>query len=473
MATLVERFARHLEDARLLARPGRAVVAVSGGPDSVALLDLLSSVASRRGIELIVAHADHGIQTESGSVAEWVRRLADRYGWPFALGELRLGSDVSETKARRARYAWLREVQAGHTARFLVTAHHRDDQLETIMLRVLRGSAPAGLAGMRARGPRGLVRPLLPFERAELAAHVAALGLMAHDDPANADPRHLRSWVRTRLLPLLVERLGPRVTGDVLRLGRYAARERRAWDRVLDVVPDLDLRLGAEGFDVARPVLAGYDKMLSVAILRAAARRAGWEISPGRAARLLPLAQGPSGRRVELGEGWVGEAAFDRLRVHRSRVTSAAPTVVHDQRGTVAFDTFQVSWEPSVAPGRLERRAWTTWVARPGWELRARRAGDRIRPLGGVGSRHVRRLLIEARVPRSQRAGYPVLARDETILWVPGICRGEGEVPTPGTPAVRVDVTSDGRVARAREAAASPGRVRGVGDTRSRGAVGS
>ena len=186
---LAERLRRHVTRARLFPKAGTAIVAVSGGADSVALLDLLHDLAPELGLTLVVAHADHGIQTGSGDVGKWVRRLAEQYGVPFELGELRLGPSATETTARRARYTWLADVRRRRRARYLVTAHHRDDQVETILLRVLRGSAPAGLAGIAARGRGGLVRPLLPFSRAELVAHVAARGLAHHDDPANRDPR--------------------------------------------------------------------------------------------------------------------------------------------------------------------------------------------------------------------------------------------------------------------------------------------
>ena len=148
------------------------MVAVSGGPDSVALLDLLHTLAPDLGLSLVVAHADHGIQADSGTVGQAVAALARRYGLPFELGELRLGSEASETAARRARYAWLAEVQRHRAARYLVTAHHSDDQVETIVLRLLRGSGPAGLAGMPARARGGLVRPLLPFTRRDLVVAV-------------------------------------------------------------------------------------------------------------------------------------------------------------------------------------------------------------------------------------------------------------------------------------------------------------
>src|SRR2546426_8348585 len=169
MTSLLSRLRHHLVRTRLLGEPGIALVAVSGGADSVALLDLLHTLAPELGLSLVVAHVDHGIRSDSGAVARAVRELAERYELPFEVGELSLGPDATETVARRARYAWLGEVQRRHGARYLVTAHHRDDQVETILLRLLKGSAPAGLAGIPARGRGGLVRPRLPLARAPRA----------------------------------------------------------------------------------------------------------------------------------------------------------------------------------------------------------------------------------------------------------------------------------------------------------------
>lgn len=441
MDLLLDRVRNHLTRTRLFGKPGGAVVAVSGGADSVALLDLMHAVAGEWGLSLTVAHADHGIQAVSRSVAQSVRALAERYGLPFELGELQLGSDASETVARRARYRWLREVQQRRAARYVVTAHHRDDQMETVLLRVLRGSGVAGLAGIPARGRAGLVRPLLPFSKAELVAHAAARGLSAHDDPANRDPRHARSWVRTTLLPLLSERFGARAGSDLLRLGRHAAWDRRAWDRALELVPDLSLRVGATGFDVAREALARYDATLAAALLGAAARRAGLVLGPTRALRLAAFAGKTSGRRMELPGGWTAEIAFERLRVFRDSAPAPEPMLASGDCGRAMFGDFVVNWEAAPAPQTLERAGWTTWIGTPGWELRSYQAGDRVKPLGGAGHRPVRRLLMEAQVPRGERRRYPVIARGETILWIPGICRSAADLPPPGTPAVRLHVT--------------------------------
>ena len=446
---LADRFRAHCETARLFPAPGTAVVAVSGGADSVALLNLLHGAAPALGLALVVAHADHGIRSDSRIVGLSVGDLATRYRLPFELGELGLGSGTTETVARRARYAWLRAVQARHHARYLVTAHHGDDQVETVLLRVLRGSAPAGLAGMPARARGGLVRPLLPFTHMELAAYAEERGLPVHDDPANRDPVHLRSWIRSTLLPMLVQRLGPRVRDDLRRVGRHAAAERRAWDRMLEVVPDLGLHVAPQGFDVARGVLARYDDEVAVALLRAAARRVGLVLGPRSARAVRALAARSSGRRLPLGGGWTAEVAFDRLQVRRATACAVQEVVGVGERGSAVFGDFQVSWRPEPAPAALQRTAWTTWVANAAWAVRPPRAGDRVAPLGGVGHRPLRRVLMDARVPRGERGRYPVVASGETILWVPGVCRSAAALPEPGTPAVRLDVIRNGESAEA------------------------
>ncbi|HKR56454.1 MAG TPA: tRNA lysidine(34) synthetase TilS, partial [Gemmatimonadales bacterium] len=240
MDSLSERFLAHVTSHRLFAKPGKALVAVSGGPDSLALLALLHDAREQLGLDLVVAHVDHGIQEASGQVAKSLRGYAEKWGIPFELGELHLGPDATETEAREARYAWLRDTRKRLNARYIVTAHHQDDQVETILLRVLRGSAPTGLAGIAAKSRGGLVRPLLPFSKAEIERLPTPDGFRPFQDPANRDPRHLRSWVRTTLLPLITDRLGDRARSDLLSLGRHASRDARAWSALPELLPELD-----------------------------------------------------------------------------------------------------------------------------------------------------------------------------------------------------------------------------------------
>lgn len=449
--SLLERFRMHLAESGLFPEPGSAVLAVSGGPDSVAMLDLLAALAPELGLSLLVAHADHGILPESGRVAEQVRALArTRYGLEAVVGTLSLGVGASETRARTARYGFLRRVQAERGARYVVTAHHADDQVETVLLRLLRGSAPAGLAGIPPRGPRGLVRPLLPFTRMELAGHSAALGVPIAVDPANRDPRHMRAWVRTTLWPVIVQRLGDQAAKALLAVATHASREVAGWDALLDSLPGLDVRASDGRFEVARGVLTGYHNALAGRVLRAAARRAGLRLAPNAASRLAHFAAAAaSGRRLMLGGEVLGEAAFDRLIVTRC-APGPTPHRLSGPSGEAAFGAYLMRWHPDRAPAEIERAAWTTWVRadRPGESggapltVRLPVPGDRLVPLGGVGHAKVTRLLMAAKVPRSERARYPVVAAGDEVLWIPGVCRGSDMIPEPGSEAVRFDVVA-------------------------------
>ena len=443
-ADLLDRFRRHLDSTGLFEQPGPALVAVSGGPDSRTLLELLVRVAERFGLTLLVGHVDHGIARDSGTWAAEVERVAERHGLPSASMRLSLGPGTSETAARHARYDALRALQRDHDARYLVTGHHADDQAETILFRVLRGSGVAGLAGMRARGPRGLRRPLLEFRRTELQAWLEETepGHTVVVDPSNVETRHERVWIRTRLLPIIRERF-PDVDHRLLATAHDATEHRSAWADVARLLPDLAFRVVEGGIEVARPTLRSYHKALSHVILRTVAREAGCVLGRRRAARVLAFAAGQSGRVMPLGDGWVAEIAFDRLRIHRppDRLTARPPGVVSwggAADGEASWDGWCITWGPAMAE-RVPREGWSTWVTLGEGVVRGARAGDRIRPLGGVGRREVRRLLMEGRVPRGERRTWPVLERDGDIVWVPGICRSTAALPRPGEPALRLD----------------------------------
>ena len=172
-----------------------------------------------------------------------MRALAGSYRLAFEEGRGRLGAAAGETAARAARYAWLETTRLRLGAALVLTAHHADDQVETVLMRALRGSGPAGLAGMASR--RGtLVRPLLPFRRDVLMRYVRARDLPVWSDPANQDPRHLRAWLRGDVLPLLRTAL-PEVDDALLAVGRHAARDRAAWNAALDLLAGPRFPVGA------------------------------------------------------------------------------------------------------------------------------------------------------------------------------------------------------------------------------------
>jgi tRNA(Ile)-lysidine synthetase-like protein len=176
--------------------PGKYIVAVSGGVDSVVLLNMLSNVPA---IQLVVAHFDHGIRDDSGEDAKLVEQMANEYELPFELGEAKLGPNASEAEARQARYAFLRQVREKYGARAIITAHHQDDVLETAILNLLRGTGRKGLTALANR--EDLVRPLLHISKTAIKKYAQQHNLAWREDSTNASDRYARNYIRNYIVP--------------------------------------------------------------------------------------------------------------------------------------------------------------------------------------------------------------------------------------------------------------------------------
>src|SRR5262245_13234208 len=218
--------------------PG-VVVAVSGGGDSVALLRVLHQLAMEFALQLAVAHLNHGVRGEEAEEdARSVAELAGRLDLPFDLGRWSpTRSAHFEAEARRARYAWLVEVAKAREASAVAVGHTRDDQAETILHRIVRGTGLRGLAGIPRRRPLAegvsLLRPFLGVARDEVRGYLAAIGQPYRDDASNDDTTRTRARIRHDLLPRLAREYNPGVAEALVRLGELASAAGRGLDRQL------------------------------------------------------------------------------------------------------------------------------------------------------------------------------------------------------------------------------------------------
>jgi len=176
--------------------PGKYILAVSGGVDSMTLLDLL---AKQKDLELVVAHFNHGIRVSSGHDEDFVRHKAKSYNLAFEPGHGNLGPLASETSARRARYNFLKRILEKHKADAIITAHHQDDLIETALINTLRGTGPKGLIAIASN--KGVLRPLLPYSKREILAYAKQQNLDWVEDETNEDTRYLRNYIRNQLMP--------------------------------------------------------------------------------------------------------------------------------------------------------------------------------------------------------------------------------------------------------------------------------
>ena len=222
----------------------RVVLAVSGGIDSMVLLDAAVRVARKR--IAFVATFNHGTGQAAADAVALVRQTALQHRLACVTGFAR-GQLIDEDGLRKARFAFLRSVADSLRAR-IATAHTLDDQVETVCMRILRDAGARGLAGMYA--PTDTLRPMLGVSRAQVRAYATAMGLRYVEDPSNASPRYFRNRVRNDLLPA-IERVRPGFADELLRIGRSAAQWREALENVVDTLDwqredDGSLSVGAD-----------------------------------------------------------------------------------------------------------------------------------------------------------------------------------------------------------------------------------
>lgn len=406
------------------------VAAFSGGPDSTALLLGLARLASHHRIRAIAAHLDHAMDPGSAARSREAARLASSLSVPFVTARrnvpaLRRAGESPEAAARRVRYGFLEEVRWETGSRFIATAHHQDDQAETVLLRLLFGSGVSGLSGVRpVHG--AIVRPLLSLPRAELARAVDAAGLSPVDDPTNRDLSAPRNRLRHGVLP----RLAAEDPARLARLAGKAARATEAVERRLAAV--LSPQEVPGGIAVSRRELEALPEPLLPFALAALHRKAGAPYPAGAAARAELLRQtAAGGAGCDCGGGWrwairgglfVLTRREERERVPHFTYTLKVPGELDIPELAVRVGLKRVAVEPWMFAGSSCRAGLSLPLADGDRvTVRNRRPGDRLHPLGASGSRRLKEVLVDRRIPRHQRERLPLLCVGERIAWVPGV----------------------------------------------------
>ena len=427
-----------------LPAPERSWVAFSGGVDSTVLLDAAARVlGGRAAARLAAVHVNHGLDPDADGWEDHCRAAAARLGVRFearrAVVRTTPGGGSLEAAARAARYGAIAEVVPPGEP--VLLAHHRDDQAETALLRILRGAGPAGMAGMRREaalcGLR-LVRPFLAVPRSELLAYAKARGLSWVEDPANAADAHDRNHVRHRVLPAVAERW----PGAAETLARLARRSEET-AALLDALGAADLARG-------RGSAPGALDAAAIAALpppRAANALRTWLVArhripppPRRWLRVLAeeVAAAGADRRPEAVRGGIWVRRY-RGELHTGRVRPP-PRLPESVR-------WRLDGAPLDLPhGRLAAvRATGEGLAAarlpPHVEVRFRRGGERCRPSARGVTKPLKRLMQELGVPPWERGGWPLLLAGDRIAAAPGLFVCDPFTARGGEPAWRVEWT--------------------------------
>jgi tRNA(Ile)-lysidine synthase len=452
---LERRVLRYIRMHNVLLEGERTVVGVSGGPDSAALLVLLSRLSPKLRLDITVVHFDHQLRGEEEVAGDldFVRSLASALSLPFVLGSGNVRDYAKEHRlsledaARRLRYEFLWEQAATVDAPAIAVGHTLNDQAETILLHLIRGAGLTGIAGMAARAPwpfgggPQLSRPLLGVRRDETERYCRELGVEPRIDSTNQLMASRRNQVRNEVLPLL-RRLNPRIEESLARFATAAAGDdlyldelaRHAFHRLAETA-GTTVRLSRRDLSLLPHALAARVIRLAFAQLTGTSA----DLEAAHVDTIIDSLNGPPGT-YSLAAGTV--ATLDSVSVTLSRGTLPGADRMSEVALSVPGRTTAGTWlidasiealpANSLTRNPLEAYLDADKIA-DNVTVRSRRPGDRLRPLGLGGEKKVQDILVDAKVPARERDGVPIVCAGDQIAWVVGHCIDERFALTAGT----------------------------------------
>jgi tRNA(Ile)-lysidine synthase len=455
MDPLLQQVQQTIQDYQMLDRGHTVLVAVSGGPDSMVLLHTLWQLREPLALKVFVAHLNHRMRASATQDAWFVETTARDLGILCICETIDVPTYQRQHKlspedaARRVRYAFLRATATRLGADRIAVGHTADDQAETVLLHLLRGSGLRGLCGIPpVREP--IIRPLIRVPRRDILDYLQTHRLPCREDPSNHQRRYTRNRLRLDLLPALQQHYNPRLvqalcTTAQLLVDDEAALQALARQRFLSArLPSAreQVRLGIDELTPLAPAL--QRRVLREALTEVLGSLQG--ITHTHIAAILTLLQASAGTKwLGLPQGVVVERRYEVLLIHRQapsaavdvdvplpipgacRVDALGVTIVSDllprDAAATPFPTGDVTWLDADRVGQEVR-------------VRTRRPGDRLQPLGSVYAKKLKTFLIDAKVPRAVRDRLPLVVTSAGIAWVGGVRPAEWAKVTPATRAI-------------------------------------
>ena len=453
-----------IDQHKLLARGDPVLVAVSGGPDSVALLHVLCDLRGELGLQLEVAHLHHGIRGEEAHTdARFVANMANDLGLPFHLKEINLpqmkskaGKGNLEGLARKERYRFFADVARERGIPKVATAHTQDDQAETFLMWMLRGAGRKGLGGIspiRLLGAAdeipssrlAIIRPLLDVPKAEILEFLKKKRITYRLDRSNQDPAFLRNWIRLNLIPQLKERIDQNLPSRLAQQAELIRDE----ESFLEGLGQAELNKLRTSQGIDRHAFLTQERAMQRKILRLWVRENRGHLrglDSDHVEQMTRLAaQGPPQGRLSIPGGWEMVKEYDTLRLTRRFSNSKRLCYSYELRIGTELNIHEAGFTiesrqllppfPKLPDNFMEALFDLVYLPTP-LTVRNFRHGDRFQPLGMTGHKKVKELFIEKKVPLSLRATLPLLSTGDEVLWIPGYGRSEVGKITPETKAI-------------------------------------
>jgi tRNA(Ile)-lysidine synthase len=449
----------------LLPADGPVLAAVSGGPDSMALVSILHDLSRELKFRLAVAHFDHQIRDTGEAERQAVEEFGRRLGLPVYSGtadvraQVAGSGDTLEEGARKARYQFLSGVADEIKANRIATGHTKNDQAETVLMRILRGTGIRGLSGIPTRRGR-IVRPLLCLDREETRGYCDERGIAYIVDPTNEDTRMFRNRIRVELLPLLQSSYNDQVEDNLLRLARNAQDVITSIRAKTKPLIEQNLRQSSEGewiLNAAR-VAPLDDTAIVVLFGDVFADPLGCDMDFARVhyeelVRLVRDSRG-SGKMLSL-PGLTIKREYENLIITKPAASVAAsPGVEYHATLTFPGETraaglvvkTEILAANELAPASLKATKQTAYFALDRLKLplvlRSPKAGDRIQPFGMSGTKKLSDIFVDKKIPGRQRSHARVVADADKILWIVGVATDDqARVNTDTGRVVRITVS--------------------------------
>ncbi|MDF2875824.1 MAG: tilS [Sporomusa sp.] len=425
--------------------PGsRVLAACSGGPDSLALVHMLNRLKDEYGFCLAVAHVNHMFRPEAALEAGFVADFSAGLGLECHVTSINVpayqeaNKMSAEEAGRILRYQYLRQVAASWGGARIATGHHRDDQVETVLINLLRGAGSGGLRGMRPLSG-GIVRPFLPVSRSEIEDYCALHKLDPRQDSSNFTTDYLRNRVRLNLLPALETDYNPAIREALWRLAVLAGDEHdyilleaaKLWGTVISD-DGSKATINSQALAELHPAMQRECVRLVIEKKRGALTG----ISFAHVENLINMALlGTVGSQMILPGGLIARKTYTALEVAvgadcttgagpRADIAPAQVAIPGITRVNGMALSAEIVSMPSARPGRETAAFDLDKLCLP-LTLRARRPGDRFRPFGLNGSKKLKEFFIDTKVPEHQRDSVPVISDQQEIIWVAGYRQGE------------------------------------------------
>jgi len=422
------------------------LVALSGGMDSCVLLHLLRFGVAEGRPDVLAAHFDHRMRPSSVDDARWVAGLCRAWNVPVRIGRAEVALS-SEEEGRDARYRFLEEARRETGADLVLTAHHADDQAETVLFRLFRGAGGRGLSGIPAHRSPFVRRPLLDFWRSDLEEYAGRVHLSWREDPTNHGTTFARNALRNRILPDVERLVSPGARRALVRLADIASDEEAAWASVLPTLMEPLGVLEVEGgVSFGRAPFLEMHPGVRARVLRALADGLDASLDHGATRRAVAFVEtAVSGRALELAGRLTFGVDLDRCVLARSAAATGEQPLtiagVGPGRGTavLAGTEIPVVWGAPAETSHPAARGFDPEALRFPLLVRSRRPGDRIRLPGGT--KKVKKVMLERRIPLADRHRLPLLVDAEgEVVWIPGLAAAEWAVEPGGACTMEIGI---------------------------------